>query len=432
MKSFKKIVLAIMLLCSINALSAEITLIGVNGNGEKVETLDAAIDKITKENNKFIKFNVMPGENIGYDGVKNLAKALTNPNCKLAHLEISVNRIGAEGTQYIADALKNEICNLRYLNIGFNSIGNKGAQYISEALKNKNCKLAYLEISSNKIGAEGAQYIADALMNKNCSLSYLKIGWNEEISDKGTECLAKALLNSKLTKLNIGKNKIGPEGARYIADALKNENCNLTELYLYWNKIGDDGAKAIAKALLKSKLTNLNLGDNEIGPEGAQDLANALMNENCKLTELDLDVNSIGDDGAKALSEALKNENCKLTKSNLRDNRIGIEHLRSINFTMELCAINNLKRMVENEEININNYIRIIEFVGSTLFFVKNLSNETMINWYNSLQNKELPYLDAEYKEELDNHGIENSDAAVKYIQNKFNYSYIIIFIFFF
>ncbi|KAK3265854.1 hypothetical protein CYMTET_25492, partial [Cymbomonas tetramitiformis] len=51
---------------------------------------------------------------------------------------------------------------------------------------------------------------------------------------------------------------------------------------------------------------------NRIGPEGAGKLAEALMSENCKLQHLDLRVNSIGSEGAGKLAEALMSENCKL------------------------------------------------------------------------------------------------------------------------
>ncbi len=51
----------------------------------------------------------------------------------------------------------------------------------------------------------------------------------------------------------------------------------VTTLYLRWNKIGDEGAKAIAEALkVNAAVTTLYLGSNNIGDEGAIAIAEAL------------------------------------------------------------------------------------------------------------------------------------------------------------
>lgn len=70
-----------------------------------------------------------------------------------------------------------------------------------------------------------------------------------------------------LTELNLrnlifylGGNNVGPEGAKVIAIALKN-NTSLTKLYLDLNNIGAEGAKEIAMALIgNNSLTELNFG----------------------------------------------------------------------------------------------------------------------------------------------------------------------------
>ena len=48
--------------------------------------------------------------------------------------------------------------------------------------------------------------------------------------------------------------------------------------------------------------------------EGAKYLSDALKSDNCKLTELDISDNELKDEGAKYLSDALKSDNCKLTE----------------------------------------------------------------------------------------------------------------------
>ena len=67
------------------------------------------------------------------------------------------------------------------------------------------------------------------------------------------KAIAEALkTNSILQELNLGCNKIGPEGAQAIAEALKT-NSSLQYLVLMFNKIGSEGVQALAEALKKNK-----------------------------------------------------------------------------------------------------------------------------------------------------------------------------------
>ncbi|KAL7524032.1 hypothetical protein ACHAWF_000790, partial [Thalassiosira exigua] len=54
--------------------------------------------------------------------------------------------------------------------------------------------------------------------------------------------------NQSLRLLNLSRNKIGDEGAKRLATALKDSK-TLERMYLYSNAIGDGGAKSLADAL---------------------------------------------------------------------------------------------------------------------------------------------------------------------------------------
>jgi hypothetical protein len=124
-----------------------------------------------------------------------------------------------------------------------------------------------------------------------------------------------------LRTLDLSQNKIGPEGALALGEALK-VNAVLTKLVLDRNDIGVDGAKAIAEVLkVNAVLTTLDLYNNNIGPEGAIAIAEALK-VNAVVTKLFLNGNNIEDDGAKAIAEALK-VNVVLTILSLRNNKLG-------------------------------------------------------------------------------------------------------------
>ncbi|CAF1355163.1 unnamed protein product [Adineta ricciae] len=108
-----------------------------------------------------------------------------------------------------------------------------------------------------------------------------------------------------LTILQLGCNKIGYEGAQYIANMLK-ENTTLTGLELESNEIKDEGARFLAGALkTNTTLIELEIWGNEIGNDGVQYIADTLSN-NRTLTHLDLGRNSIGDQGLLSLAPALQ------------------------------------------------------------------------------------------------------------------------------
>jgi hypothetical protein len=133
-----------------------------------------------------------------------------------------------------------------------------------------------LDLSRNKIGPEGASALGEALK-----------------------------FNAVVTKLWLTNNNIGPEGATAIAEALK-VNAVVTTLYLYGNSIGDEGAIAIAEALkVNAVLTSVDLRSNSIGGDGAKAIAEALK-VNAVLTKLNLKFNDMGDAGNKALRDAVR------------------------------------------------------------------------------------------------------------------------------
>ena len=87
----------------------------------------------------------------------------------------------------------------------------------------------------------------------------------------------------------------------------RRSNAVLTKLWLGYNNIGVDGAKAIAEALkVNAVLTELCLDWNNIGAVGAIAIAEALK-VNAVLTKLDIRINySMGDAGKQAVRDAVK------------------------------------------------------------------------------------------------------------------------------
>ena len=80
---------------------------------------------------------------------------------------------------------------------------------------------------------------------------------------------------TKLASLDIGRNSIGPAGAKSVA-AMAAVVASVTKIFVGGNKLGDQGATVLCDALRESKVTKvqeLDISSNRIGPEGAKAVA---------------------------------------------------------------------------------------------------------------------------------------------------------------
>ena len=163
-------------------------------------------------------------------------------------------------------------------------------------------------IDMNRIGDEGARAIAHAL--RGCEvLSELDLSGNV-IQDAGTESLSEALRCCKLQRLSLASNCMGPSGALAVAGVLKHVYKSLDTLDLSYNRLGDVGAVCLAGGLKHcSCLKQLHLNSNFVGDDGAMALARCL--QTCiQLTTLNLSDNEIGVSGALCLGNCLKDCSC--------------------------------------------------------------------------------------------------------------------------
>ena len=106
-----------------------------------------------------------------------------------------------------------------------------------------------------------------------------------------------------LQVLNLSTNDIRDDGAIILAEGLK-FNCSLKELHLSGNNITSTGATAIM--YYACPLRCLTFSDNDIGDDGAKEVADKLKDKSLK--ELDLSQCDIGIDGAEALADAIPSD----------------------------------------------------------------------------------------------------------------------------
>ena len=133
---------------------------------------------------------------------------------------------------------------------GSNIGGAAGAKHVADML-GVNGALMRLDISNNMMGADGVKPICEAL-KQNTTLKVLD-------------------LNAK----NVSVGKIGPQGARYLADML-GVNTSLTKVLVGRNRLFDEGTTILCDALREStvsKVEELDLSRNGITPVGAKAVA---------------------------------------------------------------------------------------------------------------------------------------------------------------
>jgi len=112
------------------------------------------------------------------------------------------------------------------------------------------------------------------------------------------------LRNSSLAKLDISRNRLGPQRTMEIAKGLT-MNRSLKNLRMNINRIGARGAQLLAKMLINNhSLEELELSYNEIFNDGVQVLAQGLV-QNHGLKRIVLWYNGLEDAAARQLARAL-------------------------------------------------------------------------------------------------------------------------------
>ena len=208
-----------------------------------------------------------------------------------------------------------------FLNLTDKSLGDKEARLVVALLNNMEHSLESVYFNENDIGPEGAAYIAELLKN-NKTITELDLE-NNNLGDQGASALGKMLsTNESLLKLDLTNTNIGDRGAQDIGIGLSN-NSTLEKLEIDENNIADAGATGLMKfhENNSSQLTILVLSGNGIGKSGTQAIAKALST-NPQLRDLYLSKNKIDDGGSKILANALAKKNTNLKLLDIDDNNM--------------------------------------------------------------------------------------------------------------
>jgi hypothetical protein len=118
-------------------------------------------------------------------------------------------------------------------------------------------------------------------------------------------------------RLDLCKQGLGPEGAKAVAEALR-ENTSVSALLMGADAIGNDGAQAISDLIEHNRaLTTVFLGCNQIDEVGARALARALAG-NPSVKGLWLKRNALGGAGLLSLPRSARTRTCARSTSRKR------------------------------------------------------------------------------------------------------------------
>ncbi|KAG0097880.1 NACHT, LRR and PYD domains-containing protein 14 [Podila epicladia] len=283
---------------------------------------------------------------------------------RLVYLNLWDTNLGIWGAQAVGGLMADRSCRIEYLNLGRNRLGFEGIIQLSGAYKNDSC--VELDLSENQLGAKAVHSLQQIMVrlpkDKTCNIRRLNLS-NNEINDVGCISIAKIIMGTLLSHLDLSFNKISDWGASTILAAFESNELRLRDINMEANPLSFAGGVDICKvlALPESRITHLDLRGAKVTDVGMPYLAEALKSHNCvvmslnlfdcQLTDtgilkiaiklsvnkslrvLGLGCNNIGDLGILALSQALT-LNCYLEELDLSENdvalsRAGLEALMS-------------------------------------------------------------------------------------------------------
>lgn len=168
-------------------------------------------------------------------------------NESLTELELDVNNISDEGARYLAESCKTWL-QLEALDLSSNRIGAAGFWGLLSAASSLS-SLESIHLSNNPlIGREGlsSSHMDDDSMEIESRLPHTISLVSCELTDKDVRLLLSQCIQ-KLQSLTLNGNKIGDDGAAFIANLLNN-GLQLEELHLSDNSISALGVKMLIKA----------------------------------------------------------------------------------------------------------------------------------------------------------------------------------------
>ncbi|KAL7746605.1 hypothetical protein RI367_008005 [Sorochytrium milnesiophthora] len=196
----------------------------------------------------------------------------------------------------------------------------------------KQCEsISTLMIGNNIVGNDGARRIADYIRDPDSKILTWYIAGNDFDAD-GIKHVTDALeTDTKVEALWLKRNPLMPEGAAHVARMLR-VNTHLHTLDLLNTGIGDEGACMVLDAVqanTNSGLRHLCLDTNHLTVKTAERIRDFFATGSSRLESLTLSCNRLGDKGVQLISEGLKHDK-HLVRLVLSSNCVGAAGLKHL------------------------------------------------------------------------------------------------------
>ena len=361
--------------------------------------------------------------NIGKEGIKQLAELISDEKCSLAKLNISNNLIGDEGAIILSQGIaKNN--SLIAINLSSNHILNSGIIELAKSLKSNsgNKTIKKLNLSKNEIENTGLIDFCTILKEEN-KYRFLKIDFSQNnYSDRAVIEFGEFLLNHpsilKLTISNISTE----ENKTTFFNSCNNLN-QLKKINLENLDMVKANSESLNNILLSNKnILNMNISNNKsFGAEGIQGISSGIEH-NSKLFSINLSHCNIGDEGAIYLSNSLF-KNLDIKEIILIDNKIGEKGTKAI--VDKLLGKTSLKILdLSFNKINSKGGF----YIGKGLIDAQGI--QQLLLGYNKLEDEGCEFIangleknSSLFEINLDNNNISNKgiNALCKYLKNNEN-----------
>ena len=361
--------------------------------------------------------------NIGKEGIEQLAELISDEKCSLAKLNISNNLIGDEGAIILSQGIsKNN--SLIAINLSSNHILNSGIIELAKSLKSHsgNKTIKKLNLSKNEIENTGLIDFCTILKEEN-KYRFLKIDFSQNnYSDRAVIEFGEFLLkHPSILKLTIS-NISTEENKTTFFNSCNNLN-QLKKINLENLDMVKANSESLNNILLSNKnILNMNISNNKsFGAEGIQGISSGIEH-NSKLFSINLSHCNIGDEGAIYLSNSLF-KNLDIKEIILIDNKIGEKGTKAI--VDKLLGKTSLKILdLSFNKINSKGGF----YIGKGLIDAQGI--QQLLLGYNKLEDEGCEFIangleknSSLFEINLDNNNISNKgiNALCKYLKNNEN-----------